>query len=268
MIDIDRYRVKPGERVDLKARSTREHGRLSKPEARKQFKALRDRLVELQEIMYAEGKHALLAVFQAMDAGGKDSTIQSVLTPLHPQGVEVTGFKAPTPEELEHDFLWRAHRQVPRKGYIGAFSRSHYEDVLIVRVKGLVPEKRWRPRYGHINAFEQLLHDEGTTVVKFFLHISKGYQKVRLQRRLDRPDKLWKFNPADIEERNRWGQYQEAFEEALSRCSTAHAPWYVIPAERRWYRDLLVALVLVRTLESLNMDYPPPTFDPRNVVID
>jgi PPK2 family polyphosphate:nucleotide phosphotransferase len=179
----------------------------------------------------------------------------------------VINFKAPTPEELEHDFLWRVHANAPRAGYLAVFNRSHYEDVLIARVKNLVPESRWRKRYDHINAFEELLHDEGTTILKFFLHISRDYQRQRLQRRLDKPDKLWKFDPGDLVERTRWDDYQQAYADALSRCSTRHAPWYVIPAEKRWYRNLLIARIIVDTLESLDMQYPEPGFDPSTIVV-
>jgi PPK2 family polyphosphate:nucleotide phosphotransferase len=176
-------------------------------------------------------------------------------------------FKAPNDVELGHDFLWRIHQNTPRRGHITVFNRSHYEDVLIVRVKQLVPEKRWQARYDHINAFEELLHDEGTVVLKFFLHISKDYQKDRLQRRLERPDKRWKFNPTDLVERARWADYQQAYADALSRCSTRHAPWYVVPAEKRWFRNLLVLRVIVDTLEDLKMAYPKVDFDPGRIVI-
>jgi PPK2 family polyphosphate:nucleotide phosphotransferase len=218
--------------------------------------------------MYAEAKHALLVVLQAMDAGGKDSTIRNVFGPINPQGCKVINFKAPNDVELKHDFLWRIHENTPRLGYLGVFNRSYYEDVLVVRVKNLVPEKRWKERYDHINHFEKMLTDEGTTVVKLFLHISKDYQKERLQRRLERPDKFWKFDPSDLAERRRWDDYRKAYEDALSRCSTGYAPWYVIPAERRWYRNLLIARVLVQTLESLKMQYPEPKFDPKTMVVE
>ncbi len=267
-LDTDDYRIAPGAKVDLDRLPTRYDGPIDKQEARQAFEQLRDRLVELQELMYAEHKRSLLVVFQAMDAAGKDSTVRHVIGPLNPAGVRVTSFKAPNSVELGHDFLWRIHEHTPRRGYIGVFNRSHYEDVLIVRVKDLVPEKVWRKRYEHINAFEKMLTDENTHILKFYLHISKDYQKERLQRRLDRPDKHWKFEPADLKERARWGAYREAFEDALSRCSTKHAPWYVVPAERRWFRDLLVMKVLAGKLESLNMDYPRATFDPTSIVIE
>lgn len=259
--------VKPGTDVDLAKMPTDDDGGLDKSAAEAEFAELTERLVGLQKLLYAEGKHALLVVLQAMDAGGKDSTIRSVFGPINPQGCKVVSFKAPNEHELSHDFLWRIHQNVPRCGYIGVFNRSHYEDVLIVRVKGLVPEKRWRQRYAHINAFEEMLHDEGTTVVKFFLHISKDYQKKRFEKRLADPAKHWKFNPADLAERERWDDYMAAYAEAISRCSTKHAPWHIIPAEHRWYRDLLIARVLVHTLEELDMHYPKVDFDPQSIVI-
>lgn len=267
MIDTDRYRVRPGAKVNLRKLPTKDDGGLDRQAAEEQFARLTQRLAELQELMYAEGKRSLLVVFQAMDAGGKDSTIGHVFGPVNAAGCYVASFKKPTEHELAHDFLWRVHQHAPPKGYIGVFNRSHYEDVLIARVKKLVPEKTWKRRYDHINHFEQLLADEGTHIVKFFLHISKDYQKERLQRRLDKPDKWWKFNPADLAERKLWDRYQDAFEDALSKCSAAHAPWYVVPAERRWFRDLLVAQVLVDLLEGLKMKFPKPTFDPRTIVI-
>jgi PPK2 family polyphosphate:nucleotide phosphotransferase len=267
MRNIEKYRVRPGAKVDLTKIRTDDDGGMAKADAVAEFRKLRKRLVRLQELLYAEGKHALLVVLQAMDGGGKDSTIRSVFTSLNPQGCKVISFKVPNDVELRHDFLWRVHENTPRLGYIGIFNRSHYEDVLVVRVKELVPAKRWKARYAHINAFEEMLHDEGTTVVKFFLHISKKYQKKRLERRLTKPDKLWKFDPVDLVERKRWDKYQEAYEDALRHCSTPHAPWYVIPAEHRWYRNLLVATVLVRTLQSLKMHYPKAKVDPKKIVI-
>ncbi len=246
---------------------TDDDGGMTKAEGEAEFEKLRTRLDELQELMYAEGRHALLVVLQAMDAGGKDSTIRSVFSSINPQGCKVINFKAPNDVELRHDFLWRVHENTPRLGYIGVFNRSHYEDVLVVRVKKLVPEKRWQARYEHINNFEEMLYDEGTTVVKFFLHISKDYQKKRLERRLSKPSKHWKFDPSDVAERALWDQYQAAYEDVFRRCSTKHAPWYVIPAENRWFRNLLIAGVLVETLEALDMRYPKPRVDVGQIVI-
>ncbi|HKQ48160.1 MAG TPA: polyphosphate kinase 2 family protein [Phycisphaerae bacterium] len=268
MSKLKDYLVRPGSKVRLKDFPSRDHGRLEEGEGKKEFADLQERMTNLQERLYAEAKQALLVVFQAMDTGGKDSTIRSVLTPLHPTGVRVVSFKAPNETERHHDFLWRVHENTPQLGHIHVFNRSHYEDVLVVRVKRLAPEKRWRSRYEHINQFEELLHDDGTRVVKFFLHISKEYQKERLLKRLKNPAKHWKFNPADLADRKLWDDYQQAYKDALERCSTKHAPWYVIPAETRWYRDLLVARVLVETLESMDPKFPAPTFDPDKIVID
>jgi PPK2 family polyphosphate:nucleotide phosphotransferase len=261
------YLIGPGEKVDLQDRPTREDGGLTREEGRAEFAKLLRRMQELQEILFAEGRHSLLIVLQAMDAAGKDSTIRHVFGPLNPQGCRVTGFKVPSEAERARDYLWRVHQETPGRGEIRVFNRSHYEDVLIVRVKNLVEEERWRRRYRHINEFERLLAEEGTTIRKFYLHISPEYQKERLQRRLDRPDKRWKFNPADLKERELWPEYRRAFEEALSKCSRPHAPWYVVPAERRWFRDLLVAQVVVETLTGLDLRYPEPDFDPESIVI-
>lgn len=262
------YRIKPDSKVNLKDFATKDDGGLNKEEGLRQFEKLKERLPELQRKLYAEGTQALLVVLQAMDTGGKDSTIRSVFTGFNPVGCRVVSFKTPNDTELHHDFLWRVHQNVPRLGDITIFNRSHYEDVLIARVKDLVPKPRWRKRYEHINAFERLLYDEGTRVVKFFLHISKEYQKERLLKRLKDPAKHWKFNPMDLGERERWDDYQTAYEEALERCSTKDAPWYVVPSETRWYRDLVVARVLVDTLEAMNPEYPPPSFDADKIEIE
>ena len=268
MVDTEHYRVKPGTKVDLANRPTKDDGGIGKSRGNARLAELVQRLQELQELMYAQQKHALLVVFQAMDTGGKDSTIREVFGSVNPQGCRVASFKAPTDTELAHDFLWRVHRNTPARGMLTVFNRSHYEDVLVVRVKELVGKAQWRKRYDHINAFEKLLHDEGTILLKFYLHISKDYQKQRLVRRLERPDKRWKFNPDDLAERQRWDPYQQAYGEALRRCSTRHAPWYVVPAEKRWFRNLLVAQTVVATLESLDMAYPEPGFDPSTIVIE
>lgn len=225
-------------------------------------------IAELQNRLYAEGKQALLIVLQATDTGGKDSTIRKVLGPINPQGVEVTSFKAPSSVELAHDYLWRIHQAVPAKGMIGVFNRSHYEDVLIVRVHDLAPRDKVEQRYDQINEFERHLAENDVTILKFFLHISKDEQKERLQARLDDPSKHWKFNPNDLKERERWDEYEEAFELALSRCSTKHAPWFVIPADRKWYRNAVIARIIRRTLEAMDPQYPEDSFDASNIVID
>ena len=217
---------------------------------------LNARLEELQELMYAEGKHRFLFVLQAMDAGGKDGTIRHVLDGLNPAGVTVAAFKAPSKLELAHDFLWRIHAQTPAKGEMVVFNRSHYEDVLVVRVMDIVPKSVWSRRYDHIANFEQLLADEGTTIVKVMLHISKEEQRERLQDRLDKPNKNWKFDEGDLVHREKWDDYMAAFEDALERTSTDDAPWYVVPANRKWYRNLAISEILVQTLEGLNMSFP------------
>jgi PPK2 family polyphosphate:nucleotide phosphotransferase len=238
-----------------------------KDETKAELKQSTDTLRELQRVLWAEGKHALLIVLQAMDAGGKDGTIRQVFRGVNPQGCQVTSFKVPTKEELAHDYLWRIHKATPRRGYIGIFNRSHYEDVLVVRVHNLVPEEVWKQRYEQINHFERLLADSGTTILKFFLHISKEEQKERFEARLADPAKNWKFSMGDVEERAYWDDYQRAFEVALSRCSTPRAPWYVIPANHKWYRNLAVSRIIVETLEGLDMHYPPPLPDAGEIVI-
>ena len=266
--DPDDFRVAPGKAPDLSKLATRYAGPLEKDDGEDLLKGIADRMAELQELLYAEGKRSLLIVLQAMDAAGKDSTVRHVFSPLNPAGCVVTSFKAPTSEELAHDFLWRIHQHAPRAGNVAVFNRSHYEDVLIVRVKKWVAEKVWRRRYAHINHFEELLQDSGTVVLKFFLHISKDYQKERLQRRLDRPDKHWKFNPEDLLEREHWDDYQTAFAECFKETSTADAPWFVIPAERRWYRNLAIAQIVTRTLERMDPKPPEVDFDPSTIVLE
>ncbi len=229
--------------------------------ARKRLEKNLDDLQDFQERLYAEGKQSLLLVLQAMDTGGKDSTIRKIANDLNPQGCQVTGFKAPSHEELSHDFLWRVHDHAPPAGHIGIFNRSHYEDVLIVRVHELVSTALIEKRYRHINNFEQMLHDHGTRVIKIMLHISKDYQLSRLRRRLERSDKHWKFNPSDLQERSRWDKYMDAYELMLNQCATKHAPWYVIPAEKRWFRNVVISEILIDALEEMNPQYPPPKFD-------
>jgi PPK2 family polyphosphate:nucleotide phosphotransferase len=261
-VDTEPYRVRPGAPVRLAERATSEDGGLSEDEAEARTRENVGRARDLQERLYAEAAQALLVVFQAMDAGGKDSTTEHVFGPLNPQGVRVASFKAPTEEELDHDFLWRVHKKAPRRGMIRVFNRSHYEDVLIVRVHGWAPEDVVERRYGHIRHFEALLADAGTRVLKVMLHISPAYQLERFRRRLRRPDKHWKFNPADLDERALWDDYMRAFEIALERTSTDEAPWYVVPAEARRYRDLVVSQLLVDALGDMDPQFPEPTFDP------
>ena len=253
------YLVVPGKKFKLKDFPTDDTGPFEEREdAERAIETNRQRIAELQEVLYAEAKHALLVVFQAIDAGGKDGAIRYLFTGVNPQGCSVTSFKKPTGLELSHDFLWRVHAAVPPRGMIGIFNRSHYESVLVERVKSLVPKKVWSGRYDHINRFEEVLADEGVTIVKFFLHISKDEQKRRLEKRLADLHKNWKFNPADLEERKLWDDYQEAFDDMLERCSTEHAPWYVVPADRKWFRNWVLSETIVRTMESLDMKYPDP----------
>jgi PPK2 family polyphosphate:nucleotide phosphotransferase len=208
--------------------------------------------------LYAENRRSLLLVLQGMDTSGKDGTIRHAMRGFNPQSCQVTSFKQPSVEELEHDFLWRIGQAVPRRGFIGIFNRSHYEDVLVVRVHNLAPRSEWETRYDRINAFERLLVEGGTTIVKIFLHISKKEQQRRLQSRLDDPDKRWKFSGADVKERGYWSQYQRAYEKVFSACNTEHAPWYIVPANHKWYRNLLVSRILRATLEKMDPRYPPP----------
>ena len=236
--------------------------------AESEFRDLRDELIQWQPKLYADDRQQLLIVFQAMDAGGKDGTIRRVFRGVNPQGVRVNSFKAPSQKELARDFLWRAHRVVPARGMIGVFNRSHYEDVLVVRVEKLVPEKVWRPRYDHINHFEKLLVDAGTTILKFFLHISPDEQKERFQDRLDHREKHWKFSLHDLDKRKKWHDYMVAYEEMLNRCTTDHAPWYVIPSDQKWYRNLAVTRTIVETLHKMNPDYPTQEEDLSRVVIE
>ena len=264
---MQEYRAQGGGAVDLSRWDTRDDGGLSQDEGRQRLKTLTERLEELQEILYADGRHSLLVVLQAMDTGGKDGTIRRVFDGVNPVGVKVASFKRPTDIELAHDYLWRVHPHTPARGEIVIFNRSHYEDVLVVRVKNLVPAERWSHRYQQIADFERTLVEEGTTIRKFFLHISKDEQRERLQRRVDNPNKRWKFHAGDLEERKLWDDYQEAYADMLGRTTTEHAPWYVVPADRKWYRDLVVATVLVETLESLDLVYPQPDTDLSRVTV-
>ncbi len=268
MKNADDYRITPATEMRLADFPSDEDGGWQKRAAKEQFALLSERLGELQELLYVDGRFALLVVLQAMDAAGKDSTVRAVFGPVNPQGCRVVSFKAPSHREAGHDYLWRIHREVPAKGQITVFNRSHYEDVLVARVNKLVEAQVWQRRYRQINEFEQLLASEGTLILKFYLHVSKDYQRVRLQRRLDRADKNWKFNPKDLDARARWPEYMQAYEQVLSQCSTDLAPWYVIPAEQRWYRNLLIAQALVGALEGLNLRYPQPDFDPASITLD
>jgi len=267
---MKRYRIPPNQNVDLSQWDPNDRSEFEgdKKDAEARLAELGRELDALQDVLFAQRKHKVLIVLQAMDTGGKDGTIRKVFEQVDPQGVRVANFKAPTTTELERDYLWRVHQQVPARGEIVIFNRSHYEDVLIVRVRQLVPPAVWQKRYDHIKAFEKMLVDEGATILKFFLHISADEQKRRLEERLADPDKHWKFNPGDLEERRLWPQYMQAYAEVLSRTSTAEAPWYLVPANRKWYRNLVVASVLVETLRGLKLSYPRPDWDPATIKIE
>jgi PPK2 family polyphosphate:nucleotide phosphotransferase len=266
---MDRYRITTGKGFRLADWDPDDTSAVkgAKPEARAELAELRPRLDELQEKLYADGRHRVLVVLQGMDTSGKSGTIRRVFEGVDPSGVRAKAFKAPTPTELEHDFLWRVHPHVPGNGEVVIFDRSHYEDVLIVRVHDLVPAKRWKARYRHIREFERMLIDEGTTILKFFLHISSDEQRSRLQARLDDPAKHWKFRLADLDERKRWDDYTAAYEAAIAETATSKAPWYVVPANRKWHRDVVVCRTLVEALEGLDLRYPPSPDDLTNAVI-
>jgi PPK2 family polyphosphate:nucleotide phosphotransferase len=259
--DYHRYRVPETGAISLASIRSDDDQGLEEDYARKRLQKNLDDLQEFQERLYAEGRKSVLLVLQAMDTGGKDSTIRKIANDLNPQGCQVTGFKAPSHEELSHDFLWRVHDHAPPAGHIGIFNRSHYEDVLIVRVHELAPTALIEKRYRHINDFEQMLHDHGTRIIKIMLHISKDYQLSRLRRRLERSDKHWKFNPGDLKERDRWDEYMDAYEVMLNQCSTEHAPWYVIPAEKRWFRNVVISEILIDAFAEMDPQYPLPDFD-------
>lgn len=262
-------RVDPGKKARLDKRDPQGTcGFRDKSSANRLLAKSVARLAELQYLLYAENDRALLVVLQAMDTGGKDGIVRHVFSGLNPQGCKVTSFKIPSAEEKAHDFLWRIHRATPARGEIGVFNRSHYEEVGVVRVHELVPESVWSRRYDEINAFEKGLVENRTRIVKFFLHISKEEQKRRLEARLADPAKRWKFSPGDLVERKLWNDYMDAYEDALTKCSTPWAEWYVIPADRKWVRNVAVARILVETLEEMKMKFPQPSFDPKKIRIE
>jgi len=253
------YQVKPGSRVRLKHAAAGDHRFCEdKEEGKKKTEKLLKRLDGLQEKLYAEGKRALLIVLQGMDTAGKDGTIRHVMSGVNPQSCQVTSFKVPTVEEQAHDFLWRVHAKTPPRGFIGIFNRSHYEDVLVTRVHGLIDDEEAVRRFKEIRHFEKLLSAQGTTILKFFLHISKDEQRARLQERADDPAKRWKLSPSDLAERKNWKKYQKAYEDALSATSTAHAPWHVVPADHKWYGHWVIADVIVQALENMRLVVPKP----------
>ena len=267
---MDRYKVAAGTKVDLALMDPRDTSAFDgdKKDGLEEVEDLNKELEELQELLYAGQKHKILIVLQGMDTAGKDGVIRRVFDGVNPQGVKVASFKVPTAEELSRDYLWRVHKVVPGKGEIVIFNRSHYEDVLVVRVHGLVPADLCRRRYQEIVDFERLLANNGTLILKFFLNISLEEQKERLQERLNDPQKIWKFNSGDIAERKLWPDYMKAYEDAIEATSTDFAPWYIVPADRKWYRDLVISTVLVRALKDLKMSFPPPEENLAGLVIE
>ncbi len=256
------FRLAPGAKINLdKLDADFKPEGLDHDQAEERFRELTVELRDLQHLMYAEDRRSLLVVLQGRDAAGKDGTIRHVFGPMNPQGTRVTSFKVPSKEELAHDFLWRCHRAVPERGTVGIFNRSHYEDVLVVRVHDLVPKKIWSKRFDHINSFERLLVDKGTVILKFYLHIDREEQLERFRKRIDNPKKNWKISDADYSERPFWDAYTEAFEDALSQCSTDFAPWFIIPANCKWARNLVIADIVVETMKGLAMRFPEPEVD-------
>ena len=262
------YLVRPGGKFKLSKIRTDDCGKFDdKEDAAGATAKNLEKLDELQELLYAEAKHAVLIVLQAMDGGGKDGAIEHVFSSVNPQGCQVTSFKVPTPIEKAHAFLWRVHNATPAKGMIGIFNRSHYESVLVERVHKIAPPDVWKRRYEQINAFEEFLASEGTTILKFFLHVSKEEQKERMLARLKDKTKQWKFNVADLKEREKWDDYQDAYQDALEKCSTKHAPWFVVPADRKWFRNWVISDTIVRTMEKLKMKFPPAAAGLDKVVV-
>jgi PPK2 family polyphosphate:nucleotide phosphotransferase len=253
--------VKPGSKMKLADVDTSGTHGIEKEAAAAQLEKNLDRLSVLQYLLYAESRRSLLVVLQGIDAGGKDGTIQHVMSGLNPQGVQVTSFKVPEGAEKRHDYLWRVHCAVPEFGQIGIFNRSHYEDVLVVRVHNIVPKSVWSKRYAQINDFERMLNENGTRIVKFLLYIDKNEQAKRFRERIDDKTKNWKFSPADLKEREYWDQYTDAYQDMLRQCSTECAPWYVIPSDRKWFRNLAVSQILCDELEAMSLKFPKPVAD-------
>ncbi len=272
IIDTDKYRVRENQKIELVKINPNDTGdfensKSGKKKARKNLAKQKEKLAELQNKFYADGSKALLVVLQALDAGGKDGTIRKIMTGINPQGVRINSFKAPSNEERAHDFLWRIHKVTPKKGMIGIFNRSHYEDVLVVRVRNFAPEAVWSKRFESINNFEQNLVNEGTDIIKIYLHIDKAEQKRRFEARLNVPEKNWKFNPGDLDDRALWGDYQKAFEDVFTKTSKEQAPWYIIPANNKWYRDTLISQIIIDKMEAMNMSYPSIDYDPSEIAI-
>lgn len=270
MNQLLRYRIEQGSRIKLDEWDPNDTRPFSddKQEGRDRLNHLCSLLRDLQEVLFAERKHKVLVVLQGMDTSGKDGTIKSVFKEVNPQGLIVKSYKVPSEEELSHDYLWRIHQYAPENGKITIFNRSHYEDVLVVRVHGIVSHETCKKRYAQIRDFERMLHEEGALILKFFLHIDKEEQKERFQKRLDNPEKNWKFNLGDLKERALWPDYMKAYEDAISNTSTPWAPWHIIPSNNKWRRDLIIASLIVDALESLDMKYPKTDFNPKEIVID
>lgn len=267
-MNLQDYRVLPGTDLDLTTFDASDHADIpDKETAKKILKKNRKQIIDLQERLYAENGQSLLVVFQAMDTGGKDGCIENVFKGVNPSGCRVRSFKKPNSTEMSHDFLWRIHQHAPRTGVIGVFNRSHYEDVIVARVKDLASPEILERRYDHINAFERLLEDSNTRIVKFYLHISKDEQKRRLENRLSNPHKHWKYSSADLQERQYWDDYQAAFEVALERCSTETAPWFVVPANHKWFRDVVVSTAILEALQDMDPQYPEPEENLEGVVV-
>ena len=268
---LERYWVRPGTKVDFGKVESDEKTLFQgagKEEFDPQFDALQLQLQILQKKLYAQNKHRVLVVMQAMDTGGKDGCIKHVFSRIDPQGIHVRSFKKPSEEEMSYDFLWRVHSKVPHRGQLVIFNRSHYEDIIAVRVKNIFPDDVWKRRQRHVIEFERMLAEEGTTIVKIFLHISKEEQKRRLEARLENPAKQWKMNPDDLVDRARWDDFMTAYEDVITKTSTEFAPWYVVPSDRKWYRNLCVARIMLDTLKKLNMEFPPIDWDPKSIKIE
>jgi PPK2 family polyphosphate:nucleotide phosphotransferase len=262
---VENFRIPPGSRVRLSEFDPGFKGKHSKQHALAKTNALRERMSDLQQRLFAERRRSLLVCLQALDAGGKDGVVKHVIGSMNPDGCRVANFKEPTPEELAHDFLWRIEAQMPKRGEIAIFNRSHYEDVLIVRVHNLVPKQVWSRRYAEINDFERRHAANGTVLLKFFLHISKDEQLKRFEQRLDDPAKRWKISESDYAEREYWDDYERAYEDVFARCNTTEAPWFVIPADHKWFRDIAISEIIVATLESMHIELPKPTVDLKEI---
>ena len=268
---LERYRVEPGSKLDFDKVDCTEKflfQGVHKEDFEPQFDELQDQLQHLQKLLYAQNKHRVLVVMQAMDTGGKDGCIKHVFSPIDRQGILVRSFKKPSEEELALDFLWRVHAKVPSTGQLVIFNRCHYEDMFAVRVKKIFPDEVWKKRQRHVVEFERMLAEEGTVIVKIFLHISKDEQKRRLESRIQNPAKHWKFNPEDLADRARWNEFMDAYQDVISKTSTELAPWYVVPADRKWYRNLCVARIMVDTLKRLDMKFPEIDWDPKTIKIE